>query len=99
MERKRNFYELLGILTLLLILLAVIARTAFADEDNPGPDHTPFFEGETFENAPQVTAKCLTCHPTAAQDVMATSHWTWDYVTEDGELYGKDNVVNSIVLP
>ncbi len=95
MERKRNLIKLLGILSVLIILIAVIAGTVSADEDNPGPDHTPFFEGDTFETAPEVTAKCLTCHPTAAQDVMGTTHWTWDYTTEDGELYGKDNVVNN----
>ena len=95
MERKRNLIKLLGILSVLIILIAVIAGTASADEDSPGPDHTPFFEGDTFETAPEVTAKCLTCHPTAAQDVMGTTHWTWDYTTEDGELYGKDNVVNN----
>ncbi len=95
MERKKGLFKLLGGLFILVLVIATMAGTAFADEDEPGPDHTPFFEGEAFETAPEVTAKCLTCHPGSAAEVMATTHWTWEYTTKDGEVYGKDNVVNN----
>jgi octaheme c-type cytochrome (tetrathionate reductase family) len=95
MERNRNLLKLLGGLAILVIVLAAMAGTAFADEEDPGPDHTPFFEGETFEDATQVTAKCLTCHPGSAEEVMGTTHWTWEYTTAEGEQYGKNNVVNN----
>ena len=30
-----------------------------------------------FKSGPEVTQACLSCHTEAAQQIMATSHWTW----------------------
>ena len=68
-------------------------------EGDTPPDHTPFFDGETFATGPEVTAKCLQYHPGAAGEVMATSHWTWestDPVT--GQLVGKNNIINNYCI-
>ncbi|NDJ36425.1 MAG: hypothetical protein GYB64_17365 [Chloroflexi bacterium] len=49
-----------------------------------------------FESGPEVTAACLSCHEGAAEQIMATSHWTWEYehpVLE--ETVGKVNVINN----
>ena len=60
-------------------------------------DHSQFeiLQG-TFATGPDVTAACLTCHNEAAQQVMATEHWTW--LSEDpetGEMFGKQNIINN----
>lgn len=39
-------------------------------------DHTNLMSGP-YETGSDVTAACLECHEDAAQQVMATSHWTW----------------------
>ncbi|MGN7613837.1 tetrathionate reductase family octaheme c-type cytochrome [Magnetococcales bacterium HHB-1] len=49
-----------------------------------------------FENGPDVTRACLTCHTESARHVMTTKHWTWRYVNQaTGELLGKREVLNS----
>lgn len=95
MERKSKVIKLLALLAALTATIALMTGTALAEDEAPGPDHTPFFEGTSFDTAPEVTAKCLTCHPASADEVMGTTHWTWEYTTESGEQYGKNNVVNN----
>jgi octaheme c-type cytochrome (tetrathionate reductase family) len=60
-------------------------------------DHAKFAELQgPFATGPDVTAACLTCHTEAAQQVMATSHWTWlDEDPETGEVLGKQNIINN----
>ena len=48
-----------------------------------------------FQTASEVTATCLGCHPEAGKEVMQTTHWTWEYVTQDGQQLGKKNVINN----
>jgi octaheme c-type cytochrome (tetrathionate reductase family) len=85
-----------GLLIILLLLSAFIVGTVFAeDEDEGGMDHTPFFVGETYATGPEVTAKCLTCHVDASQEVMGTTHWTWEFIDSSGEELGKINVINN----
>lgn len=43
----------------------------------PAVDHSTFFD-RPFRDGPAVTRACLECHPQAAQEVMATVHWTWE---------------------
>ncbi len=80
---------LLGTLALLLIPLAIFwPRPATArsldhpwDFVTPQPpshtDHTPLMPGP-YDTPQAVTARCLECHPNAAQEVMQTTHWTWE---------------------
>jgi octaheme c-type cytochrome (tetrathionate reductase family) len=95
MEKKRKAIKFLSMLLVLTAIIAVMAGTAFAEDEEPPVDHSPFFEGESFEKGSDVTTKCLTCHADAAEEVMGTTHWTWEYTTEAGEQYGKNNVVNN----
>ena len=95
MERKSKALKFLSMLLVLTAIIAIMAGTAFAEEEEPPQDHSTFFEGEVFEKASDVTAKCLECHADAAQEVMGTTHWTWEFTTEAGEQYGKNNVVNN----
>ncbi len=42
---------------------------------------------------------CLKCHDTAAQEVMDTLHWTWEYTDpKNGKKLGKNNVINSFCI-
>lgn len=62
-------------------------------------DHSAFdvLKGE-FTKASQVTQACLICHPEAGQQVMKTTHWTWEYVTKDGQRLGKNNIINNYCI-
>ncbi len=53
-------------------------------------DHTFLIEGP-LETGQAVTAACLECHPEASQQVMGTSHWTWE--SKPIELPGRDEPV------
>ncbi|MHC4440512.1 MAG: hypothetical protein ACYS3S_24450, partial [Planctomycetota bacterium] len=48
-----------------------------------------------FQTASEVTEACLGCHPDTANQVMQTTHWTWEYITQDGQQLGKKNVINN----
>lgn len=43
----------------------------------PHTDHSTIISG-SFETGSQVTERCLECHEQAANQVMATVHWTWE---------------------
>ena len=62
-----------------------------------GVDHSLFSAlAGPFESPQDVTAACLTCHINAAQQVMGTVHWTWEYVDPiTGQVLGKNNVINN----
>ena len=54
-----------------------------------------------FETPMDVTATCLECHDDAAEQVMASSHWTWELEQEvDGKMVkrGKKNAVNNFCI-
>jgi len=63
-------------------------------------DH-PEIEGP-FETPMEVTETCLECHEDAAQEVMATSHWTWKKLQQipgKGMVSrGKTNVINNFCV-
>lgn len=40
-------------------------------------DHQDIIQGP-FETPQDVTVACLQCHPDAAQQIMQTTHWTWE---------------------
>ena len=55
----------------------------------------PFKEGD----GPAVTRACLTCHTKAAEQVMATSHWTWNVAKDGKDGYGKStHLVNNYCI-
>ena len=74
--------------------LLCLAATAGANDHHEieGPFETPM----------EVTAMCLECHDTAAQEVMATSHWTWkklQVIPGKGQVVrGKTNVINNFCV-
>ncbi|MGQ9834153.1 MAG: tetrathionate reductase family octaheme c-type cytochrome [Candidatus Villigracilaceae bacterium] len=83
---------LIGILAVLLVpLIALWPKSARALDDPwaavpKHPVHVPHadivaakFKGvdPAAITGPDITRACLECHPKAAEDVMMTSHWTW----------------------
>jgi len=63
-------------------------------------DHTKFaILQQDFKTAPDVTKACLSCHTQAAQQLMHTTHWTWEYVNpRTGQVLGKRNVINNFCI-
>lgn len=99
-------------LVILAVPLAAFAppRTEAPDDpwsglsarSNP-TDHTYLLTGP-FATGEDVTRACLDCHPDSADQVMATSHWTWtSQVVEvpwrDGPVStGKLNLLNNFCI-
>lgn len=80
---------------LVLVLLCSLGIPALAAEEG-GFDHSKFSGlNKDFINASQVTLECLKCHEDASKEMMATTHWTWEYETRDGQKLGKNNVINN----
>lgn len=101
-------------LAVLATAVAVLARpesvsvpaqpiTAGPVRPRPSVDHSAFFSAP-LADGPSVTRACLECHPEAASDVMATSHWSWGAMTvraEDGSVshrMGKRNLINNFCI-
>jgi hypothetical protein len=53
-------------------------------------DHADIIQGP-FTSGPEVTARCLACHPDSAKQVMKTSHWTW--ASQKVKLPGRDEII------
>ena len=54
-----------------------------------------------FKTPMEVTQACLECHDDAAEQVMATSHWTWEREQEiNGKVVkrGKKNAINNFCI-
>ncbi|MCU0519503.1 MAG: tetrathionate reductase family octaheme c-type cytochrome [Anaerolineae bacterium] len=84
----------------LLCAGVVFAAGEPAAAQNDTQDHSHFTVLAGPFTAPQeVTAACLTCHYLAGQEVMASSHWSWeatDPVT--GRQLGKNVVINNTLM-
>lgn len=63
-------------------------------------DHSQFeILQQPFEKPQDVTKACLSCHEDAAQDIMHTTHWTWEFVNETtGQVLGKKHVINDFCI-
>ncbi len=54
---------------------------------------------QDFATPQDVTKACLTCHITAANEIMHTTHWTWEYVNEaTGQTLGKKHELNNFCI-
>ena len=67
-----------------------------------GQSHKDLIQGP-FNKPQDVTNECLTCHETAAKEVMATNHWTWldeEFINSSGQKkqFGKKNIINNYCL-
>jgi octaheme c-type cytochrome (tetrathionate reductase family) len=85
-------------------VIIILPTALFITRDDPPPDD-PWFYAPTvvpglnhsdlvngpFETGADVTRDCLTCHETAAAEIMQTTHWTWE--TKPILLEGRDEPV------
>jgi octaheme c-type cytochrome (tetrathionate reductase family) len=67
-----------------------------------GQSHQDLMQGP-FTTPQDVTKTCLTCHESAAKEIIKTSHWTWlDEKFENSEhqikQFGKKNFINNFCL-
>ena len=106
------------VLGLVLVLAAIVLPLVIFLPGNAGPrdnprahlpkvpphtDHSALMKGP-YADGPAVTRACLECHPDAAQEVMKTSHWTWesDPVAVPGHSglhrIGKKNLINNFCI-
>lgn len=65
-----------------------------------GIDHSVFeILQQDFETPQDLTKACLTCHIDSADEVMHTTHWTWEYVNETtGQTLGKKHELNNFCI-
>ncbi|MCU0768530.1 MAG: tetrathionate reductase family octaheme c-type cytochrome [Burkholderiaceae bacterium] len=74
-------------------LIAATPATSTADHGKFKELQGPFASGE------EVTKACLGCHTEASKQVMATSHWTWEYThPTTGQKLGKRTMLNSFCI-
>jgi len=81
-----------------LLLAPLLLSGGFAQASTA--DHTLFeaLQGP-FASGEEVTRACLSCHSKAASQVMATRHWTWDYINPDtGQRLGKKTMLNGFCI-
>lgn len=112
MSNYRKWYKWIFAIGLALVLSsALISQVAFArtSADDPVPgsaeeiemvDHSKFpsLKGP-FESPQEVTRACLACHTDAAEEIMHTTHWTWEYVNETtGQTLGKKTLINNFCI-
>ena len=80
---------------------SLIASSNLLEDPPPNPvDHSQFsILQKDFASGPDVTAACLSCHDEAAQEIMQTTHWTWEYENPDtGQLLGKKHLINNFCI-
>lgn len=85
-----------------ILIISTMVLIAFSGMASAAMDHS-FIEGP-FETGPQVTSKCITCHPDAANEMLDSAHWNWAGPSPDVVGYetettiGKTNVINNFCI-
>lgn len=89
MTKTRSFWTI-GLAAVLLVIIIPLAifwpKSAQASKDSPWDfvprhatptNHSDIVKGE-FTTGQEVTKACLECHPDASNEMMATTHITWE---------------------
>ncbi len=76
--------------------MALFCAMAFATT----ADHSKFKDlDQEFKSGPELTQACLKCHSKAAEQMMKTTHWTWEYINPvTKQKLGKKNIVNNFCI-
>ncbi|MEJ2043854.1 MAG: tetrathionate reductase family octaheme c-type cytochrome [Reinekea sp.] len=83
------------VLSSLLVSIGFLTMNAYATT----ADHHKFPQlQQNFTSGSEVTAACLECHTEAASQIHQSPHWTWEFEAENGETYGKRNVINNFCI-
>ena len=114
MKKMKSFW-ILGLVGILFVITAPVAyfwpRENKPDDDpwahvptkTVHVDHKDIISG-LFETGQDVTRACLECHQDAAQDVMMTTHWTWESAPvnvpwrDEPVTIGKKNQINNFCI-
>jgi len=112
---KRPFPQwILGAAGILVVILAPVIYFLPKTDPKSDPstylpeklvhvDHADIIKGE-FKTGQDVTRACLECHPDAADQVMQTTHWTWESKQfdvawrNDPATIGKINQINNFCI-
>ncbi len=81
--------------------MLLMAASALAGAGATGTADHAKFDGlkGPFRTGAEVTRACLACHTEAARQVMATRHWSWEYVNADtGQKLGKKTMLNGFCI-
>jgi len=113
--RDKKYTWLVGLVTTLAIIIipviiAIPGKTPPRDDPRSHlpivlshVDHQALLPGP-YATGPEVTKACLVCHPDAADQVMHTTHWTWEsdsiYSPEHDRkvTLGKKNGINNFCI-
>jgi octaheme c-type cytochrome (tetrathionate reductase family) len=113
--KHRRYVWIVGLIATLaaiVIPLLLFWPPAVAAVDDPWANvpihkthtsHIDILKGP-FETPQEVTRTCLECHPDAADQVMATTHWTWESQPvevpwrEEPVTIGKINQINNFCI-
>ncbi len=98
MTQKPQFMSMnwLFVWVVLLCAAGLLQGTALAST----ADHSQF-KGllQDFKSGSAVTKVCLECHAKAADEVMASKHWSWEWPDPHSKkMLGKQNVLTSFSL-
>jgi hypothetical protein len=75
-----------------------ITPTPTGPQDTIDHSQLPVLHGP-FDSPQAVTRACLSCHAEAAQEMMHTVHWTWEFVNEaTGQTLGKKTLINNFCI-
>lgn len=106
----RWYRILIGLAVALVVSALVLGQNAMAqDQETPSTpsnpvqvriDHSAFpsLQGP-FETPQDVTKACLACHAEAGQQIMHTTHWTWEFTNQvTGQTLGKKTLINNFCV-
>jgi octaheme c-type cytochrome (tetrathionate reductase family) len=114
MKKIKPFW-ILGLVGILIVITAPVAifwprenkqaddPWAYVPTKTVHVDHKDIIKGP-FETGQDVTRACLKCHEDAAQDVMMTTHWTWESASfdvpwrDEPVTIGKANQINNFCI-
>ena len=103
---------LLVTLAVIIVPLVILWPKVAAARDNPQahlpehPIHTSHADllPGPYATGQEVTAACLECHPDSAQQLMGTTHWTWESEPvevpwrDEPVTIGKKNQINNFCI-
>ncbi len=114
MKKMKSFW-ILGLAGILFVITAPVAYFwprenkpvddpwANVPAETVHVDHIDIIKGP-FETGQDVTRACLECHQDAAQNVMMTTHWTWESAPvnvpwrDEPVTIGKKNQINNFCI-
>ncbi len=98
--QTRLIYKIAMGIALTFILTGIMLGQSASAQADVQVDHStlPALQGP-FATPQDVTKACLSCHDDSANEIMHTSHWTWEYVNETtGQTVGKKSLVNNFCI-